>query len=107
MPTFVELFEGTPILGDGVTVTTEGVFPGPAGATNLVGALEAGAEISGILKTGVIELVAAVEAASELAGSLRLGFQLVGNVEAASEVNGSTLTVTAAEFVGWGIPMGV
>lgn len=82
---FVELLPGEPIYSDGVAVTTEGVFPLIVGVTNLSGQIEAAAEVQGTIRTPTV---------------------LIGNIEAAAEVNGSTLTV-GAQFVGWGIPIGV
>ena len=73
------------------------------------GQIEAGVEVEGSLTQTHI-LNGQVEAAAELFGTLTVTAaltELVGQIEAASEVNGSTLTVQSAAFVGWGIPMGV
>ncbi len=101
---FGELFPGEPIL-DGVT--TEGIFPlEAADSGELVGAVEATVLVAAAAAqthtlNGTVDTVAVV------AGGFIIGTGIVGVVEAAVEVDGSTLTVTADVFVGWGIPVGV
>ena len=92
-----------------VVVTEDGVFPlkpVTVGLNELVGAIEAAAELVSTA-TQTHKPTTTVEAAAEVVGVLTVvDIVLIGSVEAVVEVDGSTLTVSAV-FVGWGIPVGV
>ncbi len=102
---FVELFPGEPIL-DGVT--TEGIFPVLVAAltVNIGGKVEATVQVVGSL-THTHILIASVDTVVGVVGGFLIPNEIIGAAEAAAEVDGSTLTVTADLFVGWGIPVGV